>query len=106
MDDPFTETVIGTERVAMILQNVPSVFETNAYRPIIDMIHLFVTPDGLPTNLIRESEWVIADHLRALYVLIADDAPPPGENGRERIMKLLIRGIITRQNILGIGSKN
>jgi alanyl-tRNA synthetase len=37
-----------------------------------------------------------------LYVLVADGAPPPGKNGRERIIKLLIRQIITRQMVLGI----
>ena len=105
IDDPFTETVIGTERVAMILQKVPSVFDIDSYRSIIDMIHQFVTPDGLPDPLIRESERVIADHLRALYVLVADGAPPPGKNGRKRIMKLLIRAIITRQIVLGVRSE-
>jgi alanyl-tRNA synthetase len=37
-----------------------------------------------------------------LYILVADGAPPPGKNGRERIIRLLIRQIITRQIVLGI----
>jgi len=52
--------------------------------------------------MLSESKRVIADHLRALYLLVSDGAPPPGKNGRERIIKLLIRGIITRQILLGI----
>jgi alanyl-tRNA synthetase len=102
MDDPFTEAVIGTERVAMILQNASSVFDTWNYRSVIEKIHQFVTNTDVSPNLIQESERVIADHLRALYVLVAEGAPPPGKNGRERIIKLLIRGVITRQIILGI----
>ena len=106
MAEPFAETVIGTERVAMVLQSAQSVFETDSYRPIIDSIHGFVHTPGLPELLVTAGERVIADHLKALYFLVADGAPPPGKNGRERIIKLLIRGVITRQIILGIETSN
>lgn len=105
MEEPFAETVIGTERVAMILQKAPSVFDTTSYRPIIETIHGFVQVSELQESLITESERVIADHLKALYVLFADGAPSPGKNGRERIIKLLIRGVVTRQVLLGIQSR-
>ncbi|MCD4738593.1 MAG: hypothetical protein K8R89_04965, partial [Anaerolineae bacterium] len=42
MAEPFAETVIGSERVAMILQNAPSVFDTVNYHPIMETIHRFV----------------------------------------------------------------
>ncbi len=103
--DPFAETVIGTERVAMILQGVESVFETDSYQPIIDAIHGFMRTSGLSESLVTVGERVIADYLKALYFLVADGAPPPGKDGRERIIKLLIRGIITRQIVLGIESR-
>lgn len=103
--DPFIETVIGTERVAMILQGVDSVFETEFYQPIIDFIYPFINCNNLSSDLINSSVRVIADHLRALIVLIADGAPPPGRNGRQRIIKLLIRGVLTRQILLSIKSK-
>jgi alanyl-tRNA synthetase len=102
MEDPYNETVIGTERVAMLLQDAPSVFDTQDYCRIIETIHQFVTNANVPNDVMRESEHVIADHLRALYVLVSDGAPPPGKNGRERIVKLLIRGVLTRQILLGI----
>jgi alanyl-tRNA synthetase len=105
MAEPFAETVIGTERVAMILQGAQSVFETDGYQPIIDAIHGFVRTPDLSASLVTASERVIADYLRALYVLVADGAPRPGKNGRERIVKLLIRGVISQQIILGIQSK-
>ena len=103
MTEPFFETVIGTERVAMILQSAQSVFEIDSYRPSIDAIHSFVRTPDLPESLIAASEHVIADCLKALYFLVADGAPPPGKNGRERVIKLLIRGVITRQIILDVG---
>ena len=105
MAEPFAETVIGTERVEMILQGAQSVFDTSSYRPIIETIHSFVRVQDLSVPLVVESERVIADHLKALYVLIADGAPRPGKNGRERIVKLLIRGVVTRQILLGIQSQ-
>ncbi len=105
MAEPFSETVIGTERVAMILQGTQSVFDTDTYRPIITAVHGFVRAPDLPEPLLTASERVIADYLKALYFLVADGAPPPGKNGRERIIKILIRGVIARQVILGIQSK-
>ena len=105
MAEPFAETVIGTERVAMILQGAPSVFNTTEYQPVMEVVNGFICASNLPEKLIIESKRVIADHMKALYVLIADGAPPPGKNGRERIVKLLIRGIVTRQIILGIQSR-
>jgi len=106
MTDPFIETVIGNERIAMILQGANSIFETEDYRPIISTIQKFSDYHSLPFPLITSSERVIADYMRALTVLIADGAPPPGKNGRARLIRLLIRGVITRQQILEITSKD
>ena len=105
MAEPFAETVIGTERVAMILQDKPSVFEIDSHRPVIETLQGFVGKPDLPESLIIASERVIADYLKALYILVTDGAPPPGKDGRARIIKLLIRGVITRQMLLGIESK-
>lgn len=103
MIEPFSETVIGTERVAMILQGKQSVFDTDNFKPIIDMIERFVqSPLIIDESLVASSKRVIADHLRALCFLVSDGAPPPGKDGRERIVKLLIRGVIARQIVLGI----
>lgn len=102
LNTPFVETVIGTERVAMITQGVPSVFETTDFVPVTDLIQAYALNQHVSADLYTSSIRTIADHLRALYVLVADGAPPPGKNGRERIIKLLIRQLITRQIILGI----
>ncbi len=104
MAEPFAETVIGTERVAMILQKAPSVFDIGNYRPIMETIDDFIQNPNVIEPLLTESKRVIADHLKALYILISDNAPPPGKNGRERIIKLLIRGVVTREILLGIES--
>lgn len=102
LENPFTETVIGTERVAVILQGVSSVFETADYRPLIELIRQYRQAQQLPEGMAEESERIIADHLKALWVLVGDGAPPPGKNGRERIVKLLIRRAIARLMVLEI----
>jgi alanyl-tRNA synthetase len=104
--DPFSETVIGTERVAMILQGQGSVFGIESYSPIIDTIHRYVRIKDIDSELVIASEQVIADHLRALYLLVGNGAPPPGKHGRNRIIKLLIRGVLTRQLFLNVDSKD
>ncbi len=89
----------------MILQNASSVFDTKDYLPLTDTIRRFVTRPDLPSALTRTCERVIADHLKALCILVGDGAPPPGKDGRARIIKLLIRKVLTRQIVLGINSE-
>jgi alanyl-tRNA synthetase len=105
LNDPFSETVIGTERVAMLLQGRESVFDIDGYQKVLDIIRGFVHVNELNPQRVRESKRVIADHMKALYLLVADNAPPPGKNGRERIIKTLIRNVLTRQRLLNITSR-
>jgi len=79
MADPFVETVIGTERTAMILQGADSVFDIHSYRAVLKRIDNFITNNNLPLQLIRKSKHIIVDHLKALCVLVKDGAPPPGK---------------------------
>jgi alanyl-tRNA synthetase len=99
--NPFTETVIGAERVSMLLQGCAAVFEINEFQPIINSIRR-LHASNLPVPLTQTCERVIADHLRGLYYLVDGGAPPPGKNGRERIIKTLIRRVITRLMVLDI----
>lgn len=103
--EPFTETVIGTERVQMILQGKKSVFDIDDFKPLTNTVCQFVQNRDIEEEIAYESVSVIVDHLKALFFLVADGAPPPGKDGRQRIIKLLLRQIITRQIILGITSK-
>jgi alanyl-tRNA synthetase len=103
---PFTETVIGSERICMLLENVASVFDMSVYQPIICSIRQFIGSETNEDTIIKTSEYVVADHIRALYRLVGDGAPPPGKDGRQRIIKVLIRRVITYQFVLGISSKS
>jgi len=105
MEEPFTEVVIGRERVASILQSTESVFfGVDTIMPLIQQLRCFSKPlpvqiDGLDP---LKFERILVDHLRALLFLTADGAPPPGKGGRARLMRILIREMLTSQRLLGI----
>jgi alanyl-tRNA synthetase len=100
--EPFTELVIGAERVAMLLQRKPSVFEIDVIHPLAHHITALVGAPALATSDTRHYIAVIADHIRALLFLTADGAPPPGRGGRARLMRKLVRELLTAQIVLGI----
>ena len=106
LDEPFTETVIGGERAAMLLQRRSSVFEIGSIAPLVELVQSFY--EGKPSDTVDgvRSERVIVDHIRALIFLTADGAPAPGKGGRHRIMRMLIRGVLTHQKVLGIAHPN
>lgn len=103
MADPFAETVIGTERVAMITEGKSSVFEIESIQPLIEHVRSFYDwPIGESVVNLVESERVLVDYVRALVFLTADHAPSPGKGGRKRIMRHLVRGVLTQQKVLQI----
>ncbi|MCI5159511.1 MAG: hypothetical protein D3906_13985, partial [Candidatus Electrothrix sp. AUS1_2] len=77
-------------------------FATAEYFSVIQVIRDHTTCANVADADRRKYERVLVDHLRALYVLIGEGAPPPGKDGRARIIKLLVRSIITRMSLLGI----
>lgn len=103
MDRPFYETVIGTERVAMLLQGKASVFEIDCICPIVGGVEMFCNGASLNDETERAKR-IVTDYTRALLFLVADGAPPPGKGGRQRIAKMLIRGVLTHQKILQIST--
>jgi len=102
LDEPFTETVIGDERAAMLLQGKSSVFEIESIAPLIELVQSFYEEKPSDTVDSVRSERVIVDYIRALVFLTADGAPAPGKGGRHRIMRMLIRGVLTHQRVLGV----
>jgi alanyl-tRNA synthetase len=106
-DTVFSECVIGIERLAMILQNVPTVYHIsrfsawrNALQPLLPNAYntqnTNVFDKSKATNTpLDKSLNIILDHLSAFVALINDGAPAPGRGGRARIMRNLARRAIT-----------
>ena len=86
----------------MLLQGASSVFATTEYLAVIQIIREYATRANISDADQKKYERVLADHLRSLYVLIGEGAPPPGKDGRARIIKLLVRNIMTRLSLLDI----
>jgi alanyl-tRNA synthetase len=98
---PNVDTGNGLERLACVLQDVSSVFDTDGFREIMDWIE---TESGVPY---RESEIslrahrVLADHGRAASFLIAEGIEPSNE-GRGYICRRLLRRAIHQANRIGL----
>jgi len=86
------DTGMGLERIARLLQNVETNFETDLFAPIIAQL-----PQGAEI-----SRRIVADHLRAAVYLIAD-AVRPGNEGRDYVLRRIIRRAALHGRKLGLG---
>ena len=97
------DTGMGLDRMAAILQDVPSVYETDLIRPLIDLAektsgHRY-GEDGAVTRAMR----IVADHSRGAAFLIADGVVPSNED-RGYILRRIMRRAIQQGRTLGLES--
>ncbi len=78
------DTGMGLERLAMVVQKVPTVFETDLFEPIIKLI---------PESFNDRKKRIIADHSRAIVFLISDGVEPSNK-GQGYILRRLIRRLL------------
>jgi alanyl-tRNA synthetase len=103
LPEPFVEIVIGRERVAALLQGAGSVYEIDNLLPLIEEVRCFTHAELLPPADRTHHERLLVDHLRALLFLFNDGAPgPEKKGGREHIIRVLIRELLTSEWMLGI----
>ncbi len=95
------DTGLGVERMASILQEVPSVYETDLFSPLIalgeELSGRKYGDDFATTRALR----VIADHGRGATVLLADGVVPSNED-RGYILRRIMRRAIQQGHVLGI----
>ncbi|HVD85950.1 MAG TPA: alanine--tRNA ligase [Solirubrobacterales bacterium] len=97
------DTGMGLDRMAAILQDVPSVFETDHVRPLIELAeelsgHAY-SEGGAVTRAMR----IVADHSRGAAFLIADGVVPSNED-RGYILRRIMRRAIQQGRSLGLES--
>jgi alanyl-tRNA synthetase len=95
------DTGMGLERMAAILQEVPSVFETDLFRPLIELAeelsgHRY-GEDERTTRAMR----IVADHSRGTVNLIADGVVPSNED-RGYVLRRIMRRAIQQGRVLGL----
>ena len=96
------DTGLGLDRMAAILQDVPSVYETDHFLPLIrfgEQRSGRRSGQDLPTTRALR---VLADHGRAAAFLLADGVVPSNED-RGYILRRIMRRAIQQGRVLGIG---
>ncbi len=87
------DTGIGFERLCMVLQGKTSNYDTDVFTPLIKEIEtLTATKYGTEENTDRAIR-VIADHLRTVYLAIADGQLPSNTGAGYVIRRILRRAI-------------
>jgi alanyl-tRNA synthetase len=81
------DTGMGLERLLMVLQGKPSVFDTDVFQPWTSTLAGLWQPG-------RHSMRVLADHLRASVVIIGDGVRP-SNTGRGYVLRRLLRRALT-----------
>ncbi len=84
------DTGMGLERLAMILQGSPSVFDIDLLLPIGDAVRRLGTPKQAASERGRYAARVITDHVRALVFAFAEGVRPSNE-GRGYVARRLLR---------------
>ena len=95
------DTGMGLERISMILQNKPSVFETDLYFPIVERAAELAGVRYQESSKVDRSLRVIADHTRAVTFLIGDGVLP-GNEGRSYVLRRVLRRAIRHGRLLGL----
>src|SRR3990172_7290710 len=99
---PFrsVDTGMGLERVASIIQQVPSNYDIDLFAPIHERMREIFGHDPDAFEQERFSYQVIADHSRAMTFVIADGVLPSNE-GRGYVLRRIIRRAVPHGRLLG-----
>jgi alanyl-tRNA synthetase len=95
------DTGSSLERVAVVLQDVDNVFETDIMRPLLEVAEKLA---GVPHGKDERTDVslkVIAEHGRATTFLMADGVQPSNE-GRGYVLRRMLRRVVTHARRLGI----
>jgi alanyl-tRNA synthetase len=96
------DTGLGLDRFASILQDVPSVYETDQLRPLIDLGEelsgrRYEGGDYSTQRALR----ILADHGRGMTFLLADGVVPSNED-RGYVLRRIMRRAVQQGQVLGI----
>ncbi|WP_003541925.1 alanine--tRNA ligase [Desulfotomaculum nigrificans] len=95
------DTGMGLERVASVLQQVNSNFDTDLFREIMDFTANMVGQKYGQDARVDLALKVIADHCRAVTFAVNDGALP-GNEGRGYVIRRLLRRAVRFGRVLGV----
>ncbi|MFB7516612.1 alanine--tRNA ligase [Streptomyces sp. NPDC056144] len=94
------DTGLGLERLAMILQGVQNMYETDTLQVVIDKATALT---GVAYGKAKDSDVslrVVADHMRTSVMLIGDGVTP-GNEGRGYVLRRIMRRAVRNMRLLG-----
>jgi alanyl-tRNA synthetase len=99
----YVDTGAGLERIAAVLQNKKSNYDTDLFMPIIDCVgeiagHKYTSQLN---NKVDNAFRVIADHIRSLVFAVTDGATPSNE-GRGYVIRRILRRAARFASVLGM----
>jgi alanyl-tRNA synthetase len=95
------DTGMGVERLAAIVQNVRSVYETDGYQAIMQWIE---AESGVAWNAderATKAHRILADHGRGMTALVGDGVTPSNE-GRGYVLRRIIRRAVQQARAIGL----
>ncbi len=95
------DTGMGLDRMAAILQDVPSVYETDLVRPLLDLAEEISGRSYAEGGAVTRAMRIVADHSRGAAFLIADGVVPSNED-RGYILRRIMRRAIQQGRTLGL----
>lgn len=93
LPNQHVDTGMGFERLAMVLQNVQSSYDTDVFTPLIREIETITGHSYGKTTQEDIAIRVIADHVRAVSFSIAD-GQLPSNNGAGYVIRMILRRAI------------
>ncbi|MCA1727651.1 MAG: alanine--tRNA ligase, partial [Actinobacteria bacterium] len=95
------DTGSGLERVALVLQDVASAYETDLLAPMLDLAQELTGRTFGQDQAADVSLRIIAEHGRATTLLIADGVLPSNE-GRGYVLRRMLRRVVAHARRLGV----
>ncbi len=98
---PNIDTGMGLERLAAIMQGVPSLFDVDTIQNIMSHIAKLANVEYGKDDATDVSLRVVTDHIRSTTFLVADGVVPSNE-GRGYVLRRLLRRAARHGRLLGI----
>src|SRR4051812_47556038 len=95
------DTGLGVDRMAAILEDVPSVFETASFRPMIELGEELSGRKYGEDDRVTRALRILADHGRGMTFLLGDGVVPSNEE-RGYVLRRIMRRAVQQGQVLGI----
>jgi len=95
------DTGMGLERMAQILQEAPTAYETDVFRPIIERAQEVTARTYGEDERTDVSLRIIAEHLRGAAFMVSDGIVPSNE-GRGYVLRRIVRRALRQAERLGV----